>query len=186
MARRRQNIFVDLAGIASKLPWWIGVLLAIAAYVWLHGIAASEVGVVAQPGKMGEFVRQNIFKAIASPAQYILPLAFLIGAAWSVYKSRHRKALHELAATTPDRSVLNNMSWQEFEALVGEAFRHKGYVVTETGGGGADGGVDLILRKGGENFLVQCKQWKAYKVGVDVVRELYGVWQPKAPPADLL
>ena len=47
--------------------------------------------------------------------------------------------------------------------------------VTETGGGGADGGVDLVLAKGTEKFLVQCKQWKAYKVGVEVVRELYGV-----------
>jgi restriction system protein len=50
--------------------------------------------------------------------------------------------------------------------------------VAEIGGGGADGGVDLVLTKpgksGGEKFLVQCKQWRAYKVGVDVVRELYG------------
>jgi restriction system protein len=35
--------------------------------------------------------------------------------------------------------------------------------------------VDLIARKGSETFLVQCKQWRAFKVGVDVVRELYGV-----------
>ena len=28
---------------------------------------------------------------------------------------------------------------------------------------------------GSEKFLVQCKQWRAFKVGVDVVRELYGV-----------
>ena len=59
--------------------------------------------------------------------------------------------------------------------LVGEAYRLQGYRVTETGGGGADGGIDLALTKGNEKFLVQCKQWKAYKVGVDVVRELYGV-----------
>jgi len=47
--------------------------------------------------------------------------------------------------------------------------------VTETGGGGADGGIDLALKKEGETFLVQCKQWKALKVGVTTVRELYGV-----------
>ena len=71
------------------------------------------------------------------------------------------------------------MSWREFEMLVGEGFRLQGYQVVETGGGGADGGVDLVLTKpgknGGEKFLVQCKQWRAFKVGVDVVRELYGV-----------
>ena len=32
-----------------------------------------------------------------------------------------------------------------------------------------------MLRRGGERHLVQCKQWRAYKVGVETVRELYGV-----------
>lgn len=32
-----------------------------------------------------------------------------------------------------------------------------------------------MLRQGGDKFLVQCKQWKAFTVGVTVVRELYGV-----------
>jgi restriction system protein len=40
------------------------------------------------------------------------------------------------------------MTWREFEALVGEYFRLRGFAVTETGGGGADGGVDLMLTKG--------------------------------------
>jgi restriction system protein len=71
------------------------------------------------------------------------------------------------------------MTWQEFELLVGEAFRQKGYKFLELGGAGPDGGVDLVLTKGSETFLVQCKQWKAFKVGVDVVRELYGVMAAK-------
>jgi restriction system protein len=71
------------------------------------------------------------------------------------------------------------MSWQQFELLVGEAFRLQGYQVGETGGGGADGGVDLVLRKGSEKFLVKCKQWKAQTVGVTIVRELYGVMAAK-------
>ena len=51
------------------------------------------------------------------------------------------------------------------------------------GGGGADGGVDLVLsrpgKNGAEKFLVQCKQWRALKVGVGVVHELYGVMAAK-------
>jgi restriction system protein len=35
--------------------------------------------------------------------------------------------------------------------------------------------VDLVLRKNGEKFYVQCKQWKQIKVGVKPVRELLGV-----------
>jgi restriction system protein len=71
------------------------------------------------------------------------------------------------------------MSWQQFEMLVGEAFRRRGFTVVEQGGGGADGGVDLVVSNGSERFLVQCKQWRAYKVGVTVVRELYGVMAAK-------
>ena len=67
------------------------------------------------------------------------------------------------------------LSWSEFELLTGEAYRRQGYRVTETGGGGADGGIDLILHKDGEKLLVQCKQWRVFKVGVKPVRELYGV-----------
>lgn len=70
--------------------------------------------------------------------------------------------------------VTDGMSWREFEQLVGEAFRQRGYAVEETAPG-PDGGVDLVLRKEGEKLLVQCKQWRAFKVGVSVVRELYGV-----------
>jgi len=93
----------------------------------------------------------------------------------SAYGRYTRRALHAQVAGSPHRGALNDMSWKQFEALVGEAFRRKGYAVTETGGSGADGGIDLALKKAGETFLVQCKQWRALKVGVTTVRELYGV-----------
>ncbi|QSA20069.1 restriction endonuclease, partial [Vibrio furnissii] len=35
--------------------------------------------------------------------------------------------------------------------------------------------VDTWLTKDGELSLVQCKHWKARKVGVQVLREMYGV-----------
>lgn len=40
---------------------------------------------------------------------------------------------------------------------------------------GADGGIDLLLSKDGEHHIVQCKQWRNSKVGVAVVREMFGV-----------
>lgn len=172
MARRKQNLTEDLIEITSKLPWWVGVVLAIVAYVWLHNIAAGGVTAVTQPGQL---VTQTLFKTLALFGQYLLPFAFLMGAAMSAFGRYKRSALHGQVAASPDRGALNDMSWQQFEALVGEAFRRKGYAVTETGGGGADGGIDLALKKDGETFLVQCKQWKAYKVSVTTVRELYGV-----------
>lgn len=179
MGQRKTGFLDGLVRLTAMLPWWVGVMLAVVAYVWLHSIASVEVTTVAQPGKMGEFVGQSLFKTLASVGQYLLPFAFLVGAAMSAYGRSKRNKLHAQVANNPNRDALNDMSWQEFEALVGEAFRRKGYSVFEVGGGGADGGVDLVLRKGSETFLVQCKQWKAYKVSVDVVRELYGVMAAK-------
>ena len=70
---------------------------------------------------------------------------------------------------------IRRLTWLEFERLVGGAYRRQGYSVIPTGGPGADGGVDLVLSKDGGKFLVQCKQWKANRVGVEEIRELFGV-----------
>jgi len=69
---------------------------------------------------------------------------------------------------------IRSLSWQDFERFVLEAFRRQGYEARTTGGG-ADGGVDLILEKDGNTTLVQCKQWRTARVGVKPVRELAGV-----------
>jgi restriction system protein len=70
---------------------------------------------------------------------------------------------------------LRELPWKRFEDLLGEAYRRQGYAVEETLGGGADGGVDLVLRRNGSITLVQCKRWKDRPVTVQTVRELYGV-----------
>jgi restriction system protein len=107
--------------------------------------------------------------------QYVLPPAFVLGAGISAFKQYSRRKLHAGVANSPGLGVLDGMSWQDFEVLVGESFRQKGFQVEEVGGGGPDDGIDLILSKNGQKHLVQCKQWKAYKVGVKPVRELVGV-----------
>lgn len=176
MARKRkQGAFVDLIDIAAMLPWWIGVLLALITYFVLHHFATAVVAPPMTPGHMGTAVVYQFGKVLALYGQYLVPLAFLIGAGSSAYGRHKRATLLSDVSKDSSPSALNGMTWQEFEMLVGEAFRRRGYTVTETGGGGADGGVDLTLRKDGENFLVQCKQWKAFKVGITTIRELYGV-----------
>lgn len=157
------------------MPWWVGVILAIASYWLLHHWAGQPVTATAQSGQVGSMVTQTLWRTLASVGQYILPLICLAGAGVSAWRRKERKQLVADVGKSCTADVLDGMSWQQFEKLVGEGFRLQGYRVTETGGGGADGGVDLVLTKGAEKFLVQCKQWRAFKVGVDVVRELYGV-----------
>ncbi|HEX3830703.1 MAG TPA: restriction endonuclease [Solirubrobacteraceae bacterium] len=71
---------------------------------------------------------------------------------------------------------LRKLSAREFEEVVGEMFRLEGWEeVAEIGGHGeADGNVDLRLRRGSQQRLVQCKQWTARNLGVDEVRKLAG------------
>ena len=157
------------------MPWWVGVALAIGGYVLLHHWAGQPVIVTAQPDQVGAMVTQTMWRTLANGGQYILPMICLVGAAVSAWRRKERKQLVTDVGQSRTADVLDGMSWQQFEKLVGESFRLQGYRVAETGGGGADGGVDLVLTKGAEKFLVQCKQWRAFKVGVDVVRELYGV-----------
>ena len=173
--KRKSSGLEDILDVVSLLPWWAGVAIAVIGYVVLHRLAVPVQVTSVQPGQLSQLVTQSLITALASVGQYIVPLVGLVGAAVSFFRRKQRCALFTDVAQAQSTHALDGMSWREFEMLVGEAFRLQGYSVTETGGGGADGGIDLILSKGAEKFLVQCKQWKAYKVGVDVVRELYGV-----------
>lgn len=177
MARKRkQGAFEDLIGIAAMLPWWAGVLLALIAYFVLHHYATAEIALAVSPGQMGAFAAGHFGKMLATFGQYLIPLALLVGAGVSAYGRHKRAGLFADVQESSSPSALNGMSWQEFEMLVGEAFRRRGYMAAETDGGGADGGVDLVLRKDGEKFLVQCKQWKAYKVGVQPFVNYMASW----------
>ena len=174
MAKRKGGLADDLIGIAASLPWWGGILLAGISYVGFHVLASMGVSQAGGISGLGAFGAMSIFKTFAMILQYLVPIAFLIGALVSVLSRQKRDRLLNDAASS-EADALNGMSWQEFEMLVGEAYRRQGFDVKEIGGGGADGGIDLVLTKNGKTVLVQCKQWKAFKVGVKVVRELYGV-----------
>ena len=175
MARRRTGLAEDLFEVAASLPWWAGVLMALVSYLLLHRFAATPVAAAVTPGQMGAMVAETMGRSLAAAGQYFLPLVFLAGAGASAVGRRKRRALINEAAEADAARVVDRMRWREFEMLVGESFRREGYRVREQGGNGADGGVDLVLWRGNEKFLVQCKHWKAYRVGVEVVRELYGV-----------
>ena len=117
----------------------------------------------------------TIFGSATHP---FMPLAWmflglcLIAAAVSFFGARRTRRLLD---TRRGLDSLAALGWRDFERLVGEAYRRRGYTVEETGLGGADGGIDLILRRDGKRTLVQRKQWRREKVPVNVVREMYGL-----------
>jgi restriction system protein len=159
MAKRRESLF----DILLIVPWWVSAVLACIAYV----VLAFWIPASSEDSTSGSSV------ALASRT-YALPLAglfLLVGAASftrSLFLRRKFDALDGI-------NEIRQLSWRQFESIVGEAFRRRGYTVMENAVDGPDGGVDLVLRKDGAKFYVQCKQWKQAKVGVKPIRELYGV-----------
>lgn len=175
MVRHKTSAFEDMIVVVSKLPWWAGILLALVSYVVLHAFASSSVDTLTGTGQMGNFMAKNFIKTLAMFGQIVIPLGFGIGALISGINGIRQKKLFEKVASRSGVGSLNEMSWEDFESLVSEYYRRNGFQVAREGGNGPDGGIDLVLRRESETYLVQCKQWKAYKVGVLPVREFYGV-----------
>ena len=120
MTRKKPSPFEDLIGIAALLPWWVGVLLALITYFVLHYFATAVVAPPMTPGHMGPAVAYQFGKVLALYGQYLVPLAFLIGAGSSAYGRHKRAALFANVSKGSSPSELNGMTWQEFEMLVGE------------------------------------------------------------------
>lgn len=192
MARRKQSslgaflvtevpkdLTHGLVGLIASMPWWGGLVLAVGTYLGLHHLASQPKPPLESLGQFYDGMGALLVWALATVAQYLLPLLCLIGVGLSYRSERQRGALVRQVTANPTADALDAITWQEFEQLVGEFFRMQGYQVEEVGGGGADGGVDLVMRRNGEKFLVQCKQWKANRVSVEIVREMFGLMTAK-------
>ena len=97
---------------------------------------------------------------------------FVVAAVFSFLRSIRKRRLLDRQT---DLDFIRALCWWQFEELVAEAFRRDGYHVVENDQPGPDGGVDIRIRKDGALNLVQCKNWRSRRVGVRVVREVYGV-----------
>jgi restriction system protein len=181
MARRKESLLEGLVDLAARLPWQAGVALALLSYLGFHYAASLPLlPVVASDPKalgnsLGPSLGRQVVVSLAGVLQYLVPLALLLGAGISVFRGRRQRELHQALVADPTQDALNRLSWRDFEHLTAESFRQQGYRVVMRGGDGPDGGVDIELHQGQDKYLVQCKQWKATKVGVAIVRELYGV-----------
>lgn len=171
MSRRRTNPLEDLVDIAQQLPWWAGVAAAVLSWMAMYGVASHALPAAAQT-ESSLIVAVPVLRGLATAGQYVLPAMFLAAAllsAWLHYK--HRKNYSDMGSER-GRFLLQHLSWREFENLVGEFFRRKGFAVEQRGGRLPEGGVDLVASIGEDRYLVQCKHWRVQRVGVAVVRDL--------------
>lgn len=156
--RRRASLFAELV----FRPWWIATALGLFGY-------AAAVFLIPM------FMTGRHFAGAAKELR-------LLGLIWfglfGIVACASALRSFVVARKFDKQSSLDHiraLSWREFESIVGEAFRRRGYSVVENAVDGPDGGIDLELRKDGQRFVVQCKQWKLWTVGVKPVRELAGV-----------
>ena len=164
MARRRRR---GGAG-AIDLPWWVAVFLAAGSWV---GIVYFLPEVLAGLPIGGRRLAVFADRLAWAPATLLAAVLLL----WASVLWRRGTRKKRLLDTRTGIASIRALSWREFEELVAEAFRREGYRVVENTKAGADGGVDIRLRKEGRLVLVQCKHWNSNKVGVPVVREMCGV-----------
>lgn len=148
-------------------------MLAIGIFVALRIFLHGQTDQVADPTDFGQAVFGGVVVTLATIGQYLIPPLLLIAALGSFLKQRRQLNVFRAASVEPTHGVAA-LSWSQFEELVSELFRQRGYSVNHSGRAGPDGGVDIELKQGGETYLVQCKHWRARKVPVMTVRELYG------------
>lgn len=124
---------------------------------------------------MSQFLSSIIDALLAVPLWAGIVIVCLLGLIIWLQRQRTRD-LRKARAVSPNLMIapLTSLSRQQFDMLLTQAFRQRGYVIGEVAVGqrSAQGSVDLVLRKSGEYFLVHSKAWRVALVEVTAVREL--------------
>jgi restriction system protein len=153
----RTSVLEDLVEITSRIPWLLAASIGGGLFYFFKYYMPLQVSGTFAP----------MFSALA----YVSLGACLLGALIGLFRR-----IGEYLVFKSQRSInsVRSLSWSDFERMVTEAFRQRGYQARRSPSG-PDGGVDIVLEQGNQTTLVQCKQWKKSRVGVKPVRELAGV-----------
>lgn len=144
-------------------PWWVSVFVSLSFYMFATYIA---------PNIETENMILSMFLPALSQVATLFAFILLLPAPFAFLNQYKKKQLLE---SQKNIDSIRALSWRQFEEMVGEAYRRQGFHVIENQTAGADGGIDIQLKKDGFRHLVQCKQYRKSKVGVSIVREMYGV-----------
>jgi len=147
----------------AKFPWWVSVVSAAGVYAALSWVVPV---IIEGQSLLRPF---TLFIESMAPAA---ALAMLLVAAVSACCQFRRSKLEKRQIRTGSEGDPRRL---QFESLVSEAFRRKGYMVLHRIEDGPGRSANIWLRKNGQVAFVQCKHWKAGTVGVEAVCELSSV-----------
>jgi len=157
---------------ATRAPSWGSLLSALMAYALLHPIAVLQ---MPEPVGMIDVAATGLarlFVSLAQIGQYLLPLAFLAFAMIAGFNRWRRSDLRSSVVHDMTGSILRGLSWVEFELLVSESFQRRGFEVSAAGTSPPNARKGLQLSRNGRCFLVDYSDWRSWRVGSAVVREL--------------
>ncbi len=166
-----EEVFEELVKMSSILPWWISVGVAILLFIFVP-LGIPKPGGAFLPNQVPGVVVGMIF-GIAF--KYFIPLALVFGGIVNLFKRGKSAWIFSSISSNGAKETLRKLNWKDFEFLISEYFKKQGYKVNLINAQGADGGIDIKLIKDDALYLVQCKHYKAWKVPVQVIREMYGL-----------
>ncbi len=105
MARRGKSspteVFIE---IASKLPWWVSLVLAVLSYLALHAFT-NQPSQPITPGHVADSMIPAMLKGLAFAGQYILPLLFGFAAVLSLFNRAKPDAMKSsLSSSKPSNA----------------------------------------------------------------------------------
>ena len=127
MARRKQSPLEDLVDVASRLPWKVGLILALVALASLPILPVATGDMKALGQSVGRSIGRQMLVTFSTFLQYLVPLALIVGAGVSFFRRHRQQELRSEVASSPSRHALEKMTWREFEGLAVETFRRQGY-----------------------------------------------------------
>ena len=111
MARRKNTSPADdMIDLVALLPWYVGVMLAVAGYLVLHRSAIAPMAAALKPGDVSAAMTGAVWRGLAGVGQYLVPAICLAGAVVSAWRRRTRHALVENVTRSDAPGVLDNMS----------------------------------------------------------------------------
>ena len=162
--RKDLNIFDFLA----QIPWWVSVTLSASFYLVLkfvfpyfesQGHLVSEVHISLGP--------------VFAP---VVALALLSPVTFSLLRSNRKNKLYELKE---EILSIQELPWPQFKILVTEAYRQADYLILDGSAFTIDPKVDLVMRKGANLYLLQCRYWQNKKLGLREVKNLFSLMHDK-------
>jgi len=157
MRRRRKNEFADAEAIVG--------LAALGGFLWFFSPQFRAI------------VIWIIFIALACLTAWVFYRLFKRKSHQAFEQENESEASENFASKPESLNLseqLRKIDWFQFEKLIELIYLHRGFTVRRLGGANPDGGVDLIIESPTEKFVVQCKHWRKWSVGVRQIREFLG------------